>query len=90
MRKIYKFKSLQILYKSIGRNTKDIRKKNGLTQSQLADKTALSHEYIRKLEAKQGKKSLSIGALYKISLALNVNIEDLVKPNKLTLEEDEN
>lgn len=86
MKKVYKYTNLQNLYNNIGLNVKYYRKKRGITQAQLSDLTVLSHEYIRKIEAMQGQKSLSIGALNKLALALDVNIEDLVRPNESTID----
>lgn len=87
MKKVYKYIDLQNLYRNIGMNIKFYRKELEITQSDLADITGLSHEYVRKIEANSGTKCLSIGALNSIAIALEVNIEDLVKPNAKTIDE---
>lgn len=86
MKKVYKYSEVQYLYNNIGLNIKSYRKNLNMTQAMLADVTNLSHEYVRKIEARQSNKSLSFTALNNIAIALNVNIEDLVKPNIETIE----
>ena len=44
-----------------------------MTQAQLAEKTNLSHDYIRQIESDKVANTFSIQTLYEISLALNTD-----------------
>lgn len=61
----------------IAENIKFLRKKAGLTQKQLADKTNLSIATIQGYE--QGKYAPKTDALYKLRKALNCNINELLE-----------
>lgn len=61
----------------IDEHIKNIRRKNGLTQKELAQKTGLSIASIQGYE--QGKYKPKIEQLKKIATALNVSIYDLVQ-----------
>lgn len=65
------------IYNIIRRNIKKYRNVQGLTQAQLAEKSGLSHDYIRQIESEKVGKGFSIEALYNISVALNISIEKL-------------
>lgn len=65
------------LYETIASNIKYYRKLANLTQAELADKTNYSHEFIRRIEARSGKKYFSIDTIVQIANALNINIEKL-------------
>ena len=64
-------------YMILGQNIKDMRKTLNMTQERLADIVDLSTVFISQIETGSGKPSLE--TIYKISLALNVPIDDLVK-----------
>ena len=50
-----------------------------ITQAELADRAHYSHEFIRRIEAPNGKKYFSVDTLVQISNVLNIKLEDLVK-----------
>jgi transcriptional regulator with XRE-family HTH domain len=61
------------IYEQISRNIKKYRMASGISQAELAEKAGVSHEFIRRIESKKGKKSFSIDTLWKISLVLNIH-----------------
>lgn len=65
------------IYEIITQNIKKYRKLKGLTQAELAEKVDLSHEFIRRIESKKGKKYFSIDTIYRISRALEISIKCL-------------
>ena len=69
------------IYYLVGQNIKKQRKLKGLTQLQLANKTFYSYEFIRKIESKSAcRNTFSLATLYKIALALDVDIRVLFAP----------
>lgn len=44
------------IYITVSKNIKRYRIKRNMTQKELADKCLFSHEYIRQIESKKGKK----------------------------------
>jgi len=73
-------KELEIFYKKIGTNVKDIRKSKGITQMQLA--LAINHNsvgHIAKAELYKYGKHFNLEQLYKISKVLNVEIIEFFK-----------
>ena len=71
------------IYQTIGKNIKKYRKKVGLSQEQLANKANLSYGYIKNLEAKNVRATISIETLDFIAHTLNVTIIDLLKENSI-------
>ena len=71
------------IYQTIGKNIKKYRKKAGLSQEQLANKANLSYGYIKNLEAKNVRATISIETLDFIAHTLNVTIIDLLKENPI-------
>lgn len=65
------------LYEKIAFNIKKYRKMTNITQAILAEKVGVSHEFIRRIESKKGKKTFSVETIYKISLALDIPISKL-------------
>lgn len=61
------------IYEVIGKNVKKYRKKKGLTQRQLANRINYSLSFVAGLESKKHQ-TFSLGALYRISLILDVDI----------------
>ena len=59
------------IYEQIARNIKKYRKEAGITQAVLAERVGVSHEFIRRIESKKGKKTFSVDTIWKISLAVN-------------------
>ena len=67
------------IYTLIGQNIKKYRKIAGLSQEQLATKANLSYGYIKNLEAKKVRATISIETLQLIAECLNTNIVNLLK-----------
>ena len=65
------------IYNVIAKNIKKYRKEANITQATLAEKVGVSHEFIRRIESDKGAKTFSVDTIYKISLALNIEIEKL-------------
>ena len=63
------------IYELISHNIKKYSKKRGITQAKLAERVDLSHEFIRRIESPKGKKNFSIDTIYRISVALEVDID---------------
>lgn len=70
---ISKYKILNIL----GENVRKIRLEQGLSQEELAIKADLHRTYIGMIE--RAEKNITVVNLERISIALGVNIEDLLK-----------
>lgn len=69
------------IYEQIAKNIKIYRKKVGITQAVLAERVGVSHEFIRRIESKRGLKTFSIDTIWKISLALDIDISKLFDLN---------
>lgn len=65
------------LYEAIAANIKKYRKEANITQAELSERVGVSHEFIRRIESKKGTKTFSVDTLYKISLALEIDIKKL-------------
>lgn len=63
--------------KQIGEKIQKLRKQQGLTQEQLADKIRVTSTYIGFIE--QGQRNPSIKTADKIARVLKVNIDELFK-----------
>ncbi len=74
----------KIIYNEIGKLVKKERKKQGLTQEQLADLTNYSLSFIANIESNTYQ-SFSIHTLYNLANALNISIHNLL-PDKKSLE----
>ena len=71
-----KEEDLQAFYKLVGQNVKNIRNEKGISQLQLAN--LIGHDsvaHIAKAELNKYGKRFNLEHLYKISLALNVDIK---------------
>ncbi|WP_455635854.1 helix-turn-helix domain-containing protein [Parabacteroides sp.] len=66
----------QQLFIKVGDKIKNIRQEKNMTQQELADKCNFEKSNLSRIEA--GRTNLTVKNLYKISLALNVKIKDLV------------
>ena len=75
----------KIIYNEIGKLVKKERKKQGLTQEQLANLTNYSLSFIANIESNTYQ-SFSIHTLYNLANALNISIHNLL-PDKNALEE---
>ena len=67
------------IYEQVAMNIKKYRQLAGMTQAQLAEAIGVSHEFIRSIESKKGKKTFSFQTLWNISKVLNVSLDDLTK-----------
>ncbi len=67
------------IYEIIAANIKHYRKEAKITQAELADRAHYSHEFIRRIEAPNGKKYFSLDTLVQIAGVLDVKLEDLVR-----------
>ncbi|MDR2401330.1 MAG: helix-turn-helix domain-containing protein [Deferribacteraceae bacterium] len=76
-RKTYTEEEKQLL-KNIGFKIQFFRKKRGMSQLELAEKTQLSYATISHLES-TAIYGLSIVAVYRIAKALNVGVEQIFK-----------
>ena len=65
-------------YKEIGLKIAYYRKKKEYTQAQLAEKVGISTNYLGMIERGNQGKSFSLGTLFLIAQALEVNPEELL------------
>lgn len=73
---------IENFHKTVGRNVSELRKKNNMTQIDLA--YALGHKsvaFISHAELNLYNKHFSIIHIYKISKIFSTKIEELLKPN---------
>ena len=67
------------IYDIIRRNIKKYRKERGMTSAQLAELVDLLHDFIRQIESEKTAYNFSVDTFYKISVALNVKLDDLIQ-----------
>lgn len=67
------------IYDIIRRNIKKYRNERGITSAQLAEMVDLSHDFIRQIESEKTAYNFSVDTFYKISVALNVKLDDLIQ-----------
>lgn len=67
------------IYEQVAKNIKKYRKLAGMTQAELAEAIGVSHEFLRRIESKKGKKTFSFQTVWNISQALNVSMDQLVE-----------
>ncbi len=67
------------IYDTIRRNIKRVRKKKGITSAALAEMVGLSHDFIRQIESEKARYNFSVETFYKISVALGVTLDELIK-----------
>jgi len=65
------------IYDMVAKNIKYYRKEKNITQAQLAELSLYSHEFIRRIESNITPKHFSLDAVYRISIALNINVSKL-------------
>jgi transcriptional regulator with XRE-family HTH domain len=61
----------------VGLNVQRLRRQNGLSQEELADRAAIHQTYLSGVE--QGKRNPTITVLQRLAEALGADIEDLVR-----------
>lgn len=67
------------IYDIIRRNIKKYRKDRKLTSAELAEMVDLSHDFIRQIESEKVAYNFSVDTFYKISVALDVTLDDLIQ-----------
>lgn len=69
------------IYNTIRKNIKKYRNERGITSAQLAELVDLSHDFIRQIESEKTAYNFSVETFYKISVALNVELDYLIQKN---------
>ena len=67
------------IYDTIRKNIKKYRKQKRMTSAELAEMVDLSHEFIRQIESEKVAYNFSVETFYKISVALDVTLDDLIQ-----------
>lgn len=67
------------IYDTIRKNIKKYRKQRKITSAELAEMVDLSHDFIRQIESEKTAYNFSVDTFYKISVALNVKLDDLIQ-----------
>ena len=67
------------IYNTIRKNIRKYRLEKGLTSAELAEMVDLSHDFIRQIQSEKVAYNFSVETLYRISKALDVSIDDLIK-----------
>lgn len=67
------------IYNTIRKNIKKYRKEKGITSAKLAEMVDLSHDFIRQIQSEKVAYNFSVETFYRISVALNVSLDDLIK-----------
>lgn len=67
------------IYDVIRKNIKKYRNERGITSAELAEMVDLSHDFIRQIESEKTAYNFSVDTFYKISVALNVTLDDLIQ-----------
>jgi transcriptional regulator with XRE-family HTH domain len=62
----------------VGQNVARARRRLGMTQEQLANKSGFSQQYLSDLE--RGRRNPTVVSLYELAMALGVTVVDLVRP----------
>ena len=77
-----KVKTKEEIKKEISFNIRKYRKKKNITQEKLADCADISYDFMRRIESSSGKCGFSVYTLYKLSLALDVTMDELLDGKK--------
>lgn len=67
------------IYNTIRKNIRKYRLEKGITSAELAEMVDLSHDFIRQIQSEKVAYNFSLETLYRISKALDVSIDDLIK-----------
>lgn len=65
------------VYDIISKNIQRYRKEANMTQEELAEKANYSHQFIRRIEAPNIKKTCSLNTIYCIAKALNKEFSEM-------------
>lgn len=68
------------VYYLVSRNLKRIRKEKGLTQEKLAELSNYSVGFIMNIESEKYYQTFSLGTLWQLGKALNVDIREFFRP----------
>ncbi len=68
-----------VLRNKISYNIKKYRKLRHYTQEELAEYANISYDFMRRIEGTSGTCGLSVYTLYKLALALNVSVDELME-----------
>ena len=71
------------IYDTIRKNIKKYRNLKNMTAAQLAELVDLSHDFIRQIESEKVAYNFSVETFYRISVALNVSLDKLIKKDWL-------
>lgn len=72
------------IYDTIRQNIKYYRKEKGITSAELAEMTGLSHDFVRQLQSNSKHTyNFSVETFYKISVALGVGMDELIKKQSI-------
>lgn len=69
-------RKFRLLHMDIGRAIKEIRKKKGLSQEQLANDSNLSRKYLYTLESDNSNPTIKV--LEKVAVTLDVTISEII------------
>lgn len=67
-----------ILRSNISYNIRKMRKERKYTQEELAEFADISYDFMRRIESTGGKCGLSVYTLYRLALALDVTVDELM------------
>lgn len=67
------------IYNTIRKNIKKYRKQKNMTSAELAELVDLSHDFIRQIESEKTANNFSVDTFYRISVALDVTLDMLIK-----------
>ena len=67
------------IYNTIRKNIRKYRKEKGITSAKLAEMVDLSHDFIRQIQSDKASYNFSVDTFYRISVALGVTVDDLIK-----------
>ena len=71
------------VYLMLAKNIKKYRRKNKLTQKDLALKSGYSYAYIRRIEGLGCTKNFSIQTIYNLAKCLNIDIKQLFEKDDI-------
>ena len=77
-RKKEKILEKEELLNNVSKNIKKICKDKKISMMQLSEEIDMSYEYLRQIVSPKGKKQLSFYSIYKLSIILDVTIDQLV------------
>lgn len=67
------------IYDTIRKNIRKYRKEKNITSMQLVEMVDLSHDFIRQIQSDKAGYNFSVDTFYRISVALGVTLDDLIK-----------